>query len=301
MARTSYPSETGYLKSVRSAKLHGEHRGPGAAKKTASAVAEAYALPAPDLRTFMRAPDPELLSLVNYRAAAARKLAVDVIRAQDEERRRISRELHDSVGQYLAYAKMSLEALERPDATEKETQAIAQVSDILEKCLSETRTISYLLHPPLLDEVGFSSAAKWYVEGVSKRSGIQVNLNIPHEMKRLPDALELVLFRILQECLTNIHRHANCKSALIQVELGADEIALQIRDDGQGMPPELLERFRTSGAGVGVGLNSMRERISELNGRFEIQSGKKGTLVRAAIPLAAYQKMAALSENSTTY
>jgi signal transduction histidine kinase len=214
------------------------------------------------------------------------ELSVRLMQTQDNERRRISRELHDSVGQYLAHAKMSLESLKRPDATEKETQSFEHLLDTLDKCLTETRTISYLLHPPLLDELGLSSAVHWYVEGFSERSGIQVKLNfIPHELTRLPGVLELALFRILQESLTNIHRHTHSQSVDIQLKLDADEIALEVRDYGQGMPSELLEGFR-NGGGKGIGLRSMNERASELGGRLEIQSDKNGTLVRVTAPLS---------------
>jgi signal transduction histidine kinase len=159
--------------------------------------------------------------------------------------------------------------------------------DIIEKCLTETRTISHLLHPPLLDEVGLSSAAKWYVEGFSERSGIPVNLNVSLALKRLPSALELTLFRIIQESLTNIHRHSQSKSVDIQLELSADHIALQVKDYGGGISSELLAQFRTNGTGtgVGVGLRSMRERVIELGGQFEIQSDKNGTLIKVTAPL----------------
>lgn len=120
------------------------------------------------------------------RTAAVRKLSSQMIRSQDEERRRISRELHDSVGQQLAHAKMSLEGLKRPGVTEEEAKALGHVADTLDQCLTETRTISHLLHPPLLDEVGFSSAASWYVEGFSQRSGIQVNFDVPRRCHGCP-------------------------------------------------------------------------------------------------------------------
>jgi two-component system CheB/CheR fusion protein len=226
----------------------------------------------------------DLETLVERRTTAVRNLSSSLLSSQDDERRRIARELHDSIGQYLASAAMSVAVLKRPDATEKETETFSLLSDILEKCSTETRTISYLLHPPLLDELGFASAAKWYVEGFSQRSGIQVNFNIPPTLKRLSVALELVLFRILQESLTNIHRHSQSRSADIRLKLDAGKITLEVTDYGQGMPPELIERFRSNDGG-GVGLRSMRERISELGGRFEIQSDKNGTRIRVTAPL----------------
>jgi PAS domain S-box-containing protein len=227
----------------------------------------------------------ELELLVEQRTAAVRKLSADVIHLQDDERRRISRELHDSVGQYLAHAKMGVDGLMKAGMAEKEAKALSRVSETLDKCLAETRTISHLLHPPLLDEIGLASAARWYVEGFSERSGIQVNLSISEKLNRLPGALELVLFRVLQESLTNVHRHADTRSVDIQVQVGAGEVMLEVRDHGKGIPPQLLERFRTTGQGAGIGLAGMRERIHEQGGLFEIQS-TKGTLVRVVIPLS---------------
>ncbi len=225
--------------------------------------------------------------LVEQRTAAVKKLSAEVIRSQDEERRRISRELHDSVGQYLVLAKMTVEELRMPSIPKKEAKALSQVSEILDRCMAEARTISHLLHPPLLDEVGLTSAAHWYVEGFSKRSGIQVNLDVSEDLKRLPGMVEIVLFRILQESLTNVHRHAKTQLVDVQIQVGAGKVTLEVRDHGRGIPPQLLERFRTTGQGAGVGLNSMRERVGELGGWFEIQSSKNGTLVRVAVPLVA--------------
>jgi signal transduction histidine kinase len=150
--------------------------------------------------------------------------------------------------------------------------------------LTETRTISHLLHPPLLDELGFASAAKSYVDGFSERSGIQVNLSIPPEFTRMSPELELVLFRIVQESLTNVHRHSQSQSVDINVELNDHHVSLAVRDHGKGMPRELLLKLRTRGEAGGVGLNGMRERIIQFNGRFEIQSDEKGTLIRAVLP-----------------
>jgi two-component system, NarL family, sensor kinase len=158
--------------------------------------------------------------------------------------------------------------------------------ETLDACLTETRTISYLLHPPLLNEVGLPSTAKWYVQGFSERSGIPVNLIVANELKRLPDALEIALFRILQESLTNIHRHAHSQSVDIQLELDAEFVTLKVKDYGKGMSSDLLERFTSDGGGGGVGLRSMRERISELGGKFEIQSDKNGTQIKATVPLS---------------
>lgn len=216
-----------------------------------------------------------------------RRLSVRLMSLQDEERRRIARELHDSVGQYLVHAKLSLGLwLKKPDTSEARIQAISEIVDCLDKCLSETRSISYLLHPPLLDDLGFAAAAREYVEGFSRRSSIQVNLSIPGELERLPSALELVLFRALQESLTNVLRHAHSQTVDIRVEMEANQIALLVRDYGKGMPKQLVERLNTQWQSGDVGLSGMRERIMEFHGWLEIQSDKNGTSIRAVLPLS---------------
>lgn len=227
----------------------------------------------------------ELEHIVDQRTTALRRLSSSLLHVQDDQSRRISRELHDSLGQYLSHAKMSLSALARTNASEKEAEALSLIGGDLEECLNEMRTISYLLHPPLLEELGFTAAAAWFVQGFSKRSGIPVKLEIPHTMKRLPEALELVLFRILQESLTNVHRYAQSRSVDVEVNWDAEEVTLQVRDHGKGISPELLERFKATGEGAGIGLSSMRERIKELDGRFEIESSARGTIIRAVIPV----------------
>ncbi len=211
-------------------------------------------------------------------------LSARLILTQEEERRRIARELHDSLGQSLAMAKMNVDLLRRPEATEKEKQTMACLAEALDSCLTETRTISHLLFPPLLDQFGLASAANVYVEGFSARSGIRVNVNIPPELKRLSPALELGLFRILQESLVNVHRHSHSKSVDIRLQRNAGEVTLEVRDYGQGMSAESLERFR-AGKGGGVGLRGMQARIGELGGRLDIQSDKNGTVIRVTAPL----------------
>ena len=179
---------------------------------------------------------------------------------------------------------MTLSALKRSEATEKERQGLTELSADLDACVAETRTISHLLHPPLLDELGLRSAVGWYVEEFSKRSGIKANLHVPQHFTRLPGTLELVLFRVLQESLVNVHRHSHSQSVDIKLEQKPHNVILEVRDHGQGIPPELLERFTVNGGG-GVGLRSMRGRISEVSGRLDLQSDKKGTLIRVTVPL----------------
>src|SRR2546423_4667786 len=187
--------------------------------------------------------------MVEQRTATLRELSSRLIRSQDDDRRRISRELHDGVGQYLAHVKMGLDALRRTYTAGKEAEILNDLGDAVEKCSSEIRTISHLLHPPLLEELGLSSAVNWYVEGFAQRSGVQVKLDIPDDLQRLPSGLEILLFRILQESLTNIHRHAHSSSVDIRLELREGEVVLQVKDYGRGFSAEVLEQFRSGGGG----------------------------------------------------
>ncbi len=222
-----------------------------------------------------------------------RLLSTRLLHIQDEERRKFSREVHDSLGQYLNLVKMSLSTL----ANRYSAAELSESLEYLDRCIAETRTISYLLHPPLLDEMGFAFASKWYLDGFAQRSGIQVTSEIPDDMPRLPHSVELALFRVLQECLTNIHRHSGSPRADVALERTAREVTLRIRDYGKGISPELLERFRVSGSHTGVGLAGMRERAREQGGRLNIESNESGTTVtvQMAIESAVTQSPAAVS------
>jgi signal transduction histidine kinase len=224
--------------------------------------------------------------------ASLRTLSVRLLEMQDQERRKFSRELHDSLGQYLVGAKMNLAILAKsvPD-----NALIAECIKLLDQAMTETRTISHLLHPPLLDETGFGSAAKWYVEGFAKRSGIQTGLDMPADFDRLPSSLELVLFRVLQESLTNVHRHSRSRKADVSVRLSEDKVVLRVRDYGKGIPPDVLGHFRRNGAHGGVGLVGMRERIHELGGQLEMESDSRGTQVVATLPRSKRRGSAAIS------
>lgn len=211
-----------------------------------------------------------------------RRLTVRLLRLQDEERRKISRELHDSLGQYLASVKMNLDLFSQTNPPDKLLQ---EATHLLEQSIAETRMISHLLHPPLLDETGLASAARWYVDGFARRSGIEVSLDIPGDMERLPEPLELGLFRVLQESLTNIHRHSKSSKAEIALQEFSDRVLLTIKDHGNGIPAELLHGFSTNGTRSGVGLAGMRERIHELGGRFDIHSNTNGTQITVTMPL----------------
>jgi signal transduction histidine kinase len=215
---------------------------------------------------------------------SSRRLSVRVLQLQDEERRKFSRELHDSLGQLLSLAKMHISVLLEKNPHD---ELLKEIDKLLTESVSETRTISHLLHPPLLDEVGLASAARWFVEGFAKRSGVEVTTDIPDEPGRLPRPAELVLFRVLQESLTNIHRHSKSLRAEVSLRSTPANVILQVRDYGKGMPREMLANFLSTGTEVGVGLAGMRERVREQGGRFDIQSDKNGTTITVTIPIVA--------------
>jgi signal transduction histidine kinase len=221
-----------------------------------------------------------------------RSLTARLLQLQDEERRKFSRELHDSLGQYLASVKMNLEMYSRAHP-EEEDEFLANALQHLDQSIAETRTISHLLHPPLLDEIGFASAAKWYLQGFSERSGLDVNVDLPEDLVRLPKPLELGLFRVLQETLTNIHRHAKSEKADVSLKVFSEQVILKIKDYGKGIPQELLVAFRNKGTSFGVGLTGMRERVRELGGHLEVQSDTTGTLVSVTLPIKTNQRPAA--------
>jgi len=228
----------------------------------------------------------ELELKVKQRTATLQSLTGRMLQLQDDERRKMARELHDSLGQYLVSVTMNLDLLDRPEPPRSRAELVSESRELVQRCLGETRTLSYLLHPPMLDEAGFSSAAKWYVEGFAKRSGIQVDVHIPQDLKRLGELVETSLFRILQESLTNIHRHAQSATAEFRLEVDGDEAVMSVRDYGRGIPTGLLERFNATGLGMGVGLSGIRDRVSELGGKMEIRSDTSGTLVRVIVPVA---------------
>ena len=220
---------------------------------------------------------------------ATRRLSARLMHLQDEERRKFARELHDSTGQQLAAAKMILASLAvgHPD-----DHRYSDCISLLDQSLKEIRTISHLLHPSGLDEAGFSSAAKWYAQEFAKRSGVQLKTDIPDPVERLPREVEIALFRVLQESLTNIHRHSKSNSAEVIFQPSPQHATLIVKDQGVGISRELLERFRSSGTS-GVGLAGMRERIRELGGSFEVTSGNDGTSLQVTVPVPGQRASAA--------
>lgn len=214
-----------------------------------------------------------------------RDLSTRLMRLQDEERRRIARELHDSVGQTLAALAMNL-ALVRSDVERlsKIANALTDSESLVRDMSTEVRTISHLLHPPLLDEAGLSSAIHWYGDGFAKRSGIKVEIDVPEDLQRLPAELETAIFRVVQECLTNIHRHSGSPVARIRVRRHQDQVDVEVEDKGRGIPPEKQEEMANAGT-PGVGIRGMRERIRQLGGTLDIQSNGKGTMVKLQLPV----------------
>lgn len=225
-----------------------------------------------------------------------RTLTARLLQLQDEERRKFSRELHDSLGQYLAAVKMNLDMFSK---SQPDNRLLSEAIHLLDQSIAETRTISHLLHPPLLDEAGFSSAAKWYLDGFAQRSGIEVKSDFPNDVGRLPKPIELGLFRVLQESLTNIHRHSGSTQAEVALKLFPDQVILEVRDHGTGIPQGLLRNFQDKGTNSGVGLAGMRERLRELGGRLDIRSGH-GTVILATMPLSRAAKHEDLKAHDAT-
>lgn len=213
-----------------------------------------------------------------------RELSARLMQLQDDERRRIARELHDSVGQTLAALAMNLSLVKSDlERLTRVTNALTDSENLVRDMSSEVRTISHLLHPPLLDEAGLASALRWYLDGFAQRSKITVDLDLPEDFGRLPRELETAIFRIVQESLTNIHRHSESPVARIRLRQRRSEVLVQVEDKGKGIPPEKQELMATAGT-PGVGIRGMRERLRQLGGSLEIESSSDGTLVTVKLP-----------------
>jgi PAS domain S-box-containing protein len=217
-----------------------------------------------------------------------RDLSLHLLRTQDEERRRIGRDLHDSLGQSLAVLKMKLDSLVSVVGKRTDDEAaddVAQCIRLTEDSIKELRTISYLLYPPMLEEMGLKSAIPWYLDGFSARSGIKTTLEVASDFTRLPREAELALFRVFQESLTNVHRHSGSPTAEVRLFSKDGMGVLEVRDRGKGLPPGLLEESSRDWMGqLGVGLRGMNERMRQLGGTLELTSTKEGTTVRAMVP-----------------
>jgi len=216
-----------------------------------------------------------------------RHLSLRLMTLQDEERRRIARELHDTCGQTLAAMKMSIALIRQLDKARPELQALVDdLNALADEALQEVRTTSYLLHPPLLDEAGIASAARWFLEGFARRSGIDVEVDIPQKMERPGRNCELVLFRVLQESLTNVHRHSGASVASVRLQPDKGYVQLEISDNGKGIPQDRLNNLSKTRNSTGVGIAGMRERVRELGGELEIRSAGSGTTLRASLPIS---------------
>jgi len=215
-----------------------------------------------------------------------RELTTRTLKLQDDQARRIARELHDSAGQYLAAIQMNLSALER-DSSSLTTLQAKRISDSIEMvtcCTSEIRTMSYLLHPPLLDEMGLPTALAGYADGFAERSGIRVELDITKDFERLPTDSETGLFRIVQQSLANIHRHSGSRVAKVTIRQDPEGITLKISDEGCGIAPELLKEINSGTGLIGVGMAGMRERTRIMKGQFHVSSSLKGTIIEISLP-----------------
>lgn len=216
---------------------------------------------------------------------AARSLSGKILNLQDEERRRIARGLHDSLGQYLAALKMNLDNF--PASKIEQSKVLADCTDIVSRCLTETRTVSHLLHPPLLDESGLASATRWFVDEFARRSGIAINFESSTPLRRLHPDIEIALFRAIQEGLTNVHRHSGASSVNIRLTQQKTQVRLEIQDNGRGIQQQRLNRFLLGATEAGVGLAGMRERLRELGGSLDIQSSNTGTALVITTPLTS--------------
>jgi signal transduction histidine kinase len=215
-----------------------------------------------------------------------RRLSTALLTSQDEERRRIARELHDGLGQELSGAKMMLDGIVRPDLSlEWKEKAAAESSALIDRAIQQVRSMSHLLHPPLLDEVGLSSALEQYLEGFTKRSGIDTQIEAPPgEFPRFKPELETAIFRIIQEALTNVFRHSGAQKAWVTVAKFDHQIAVTVRDDGKGISENIIE-FRPGSLGIGIG--GMRQRVKEFGGEVRLRNANPGTLVEVSIPITS--------------
>jgi PAS domain S-box-containing protein len=214
---------------------------------------------------------------------ALRELTGRLMRLQDEAQRRLARELHDSTGQNLVAIAMNLSSLERQlgPADERARQLVEKTMLLTEQCVHEVRSVSHLLHPPLLDEFGLSFALRSYIQGFSERTGIQVDIQAPDDSRRLPEEIETTLFRIVQEGLANIHRHSGAPRAWLEIELMPERIRLRLADNGRGIARGTMDGLASR---LGVGILGMRERAQQLGGHVEISSSSQGTTVAVELP-----------------
>lgn len=245
--------------------------------------------------------DLELMEQVIHMAAIAiechrkeeelRELSRRLYQSQDEERRRIARDLHDSTGQKLSLLAMNLSLIKDDAPAESRDKILLQCEFLTGSISDELRTFSYLLHPPLLDECGLNTAIRWYVSGINQRHGLHVEAEISHELRRLTEEAELAVFRVVQASLTNVHLHSKASEARVKIEQNLEGVTVTVSDNGQGIPDGVLDhssRIKT----VGIGITGMRERVKQLGGCLEIETGHNGTSVRATVPNRHFRTIA---------
>jgi PAS domain S-box-containing protein len=232
---------------------------------------------------------------VAERTEAYRQLSGTLLHVQDRERRRLSRELHDGLGQYLAGIKINVELLRSQNALSPEAKErlLDQAIEMLDTCIRDVRTTSYLLHPPMLDEVGFALAASWYCEGFADRSRIKIDLSIPPDLPRESYDMEVAMFRVLQEGLLNAHRHSGCTEVNVNVKWDDEHISLTIHDNGCGISREFVKQFGEGKTQGGIGLAGMRERAKEFGGSFCVHSNGTGTELNFVVPRTSLAQMQA--------
>ena len=219
----------------------------------------------------------ELRRINELRTLELQKLSAQLLRVQDEERRRLARELHDDLGQQLSALQITLGRIAENE----------QASGMVDTAISTVRSLSYILHPPLLDETGLRAALHWYVDGLAKRSSIEISLAIkPQIFPRLSSDMETTIFRVVQESLTNVYRHSQSDSARVEIDKQPEWISVRVRDYGKGVPPEIAGKV--SSPGMGVGVTGMRERLRQFGGELTISRAEPGTLVEAKIPLFSW-------------
>jgi PAS domain S-box-containing protein len=240
----------------------------------------------------------ELERMVDHRTDELRRLSIRLMTMQDQERRRIARDLHDGLGQELAVAKMVLDKMLLQKSARPPEETWVQASEIVDRAIQQVRTMSHLLHPPLLDEVGLMSALSWYVEGLTKRSGIETSLDVqPPDFPRLSSEVETAIFRIVQEALTNVFRHSGARKVGISLTQKNGLLVVAVRDDGKGIGKKIVDLEPDS---VGVGIGGMKQRAKEFGGELRLTNLNPGTLVELMIPYSSGLREAAILEGCTT-
>ncbi|MGH9574309.1 MAG: GAF domain-containing sensor histidine kinase [Candidatus Acidiferrales bacterium] len=252
----------------------------------------------------LNARELELIERVIHMAAIAiechlneeerRKVSRQLHQSQDEERRRIARELHDSTGQKLALLAINLSMIKDTTPAKSRDEILSECASLTGSISDELRTLSYLLHPPLLDDCGLELAIKWYVSGINQRQGPRVEAEITQDLRRLTEDAELALFRVVQASLTNVHLHSKASEAIVRIEQNADGVIVTVSDNGRGIPDGVLD-YSSQTKTAGVGIAGMRERMKHLGGCLEIKTSRSGTKVKARVPKSHFRAALTMS------